>query len=146
MSFIENMKKRAKSEMKTIILPEADDIRVLKAAEIVIQEGFANIILIGNIEKTQDIAKQNSIDITNIKIIEPEKSNDFNRYVNEFYELRKNKGMTQEKAKEFMLDPIYFGTMMVKLEEADGLVSGAAHSTADTLRPALQILKTAPRY
>lgn len=144
MSFIENMKKRAKSEIKTIILPEAEDIRVLKAAEIVSSEGFANIILIGNIEKTKELAKQNSINITDVKIIEPETSNEFEKYANELYELRKNKGMTLEKAKELMLNPIYFGTMMLKLEKADGLVSGAAHSTADTLRPALQILKTAP--
>lgn len=144
MSFIENMKKRAKSEIKTIILPEAEDARVLKAAEIVSNEGFANIILIGNIEKTKELAKQNSINITDVKIVEPETSNEFEKYANELYELRKNKGMTLEKAKELMLNPIYFGTMMLKLEEADGLVSGAAHSTADTLRPALQILKTAP--
>ena len=143
MSFIENMKKRAKSEIKTIILPEAEDTRVLKAAEIVSNEGFANIILIGNIEKTKELAKQNSINIADAKIIEPETSNEFEQYVNELYELRKNKGMTLEKAKELMLNPIYFGTMMLKLEKADGLVSGAAHSTADTLRPALQILKTA---
>ena len=78
------------------------------------------------------------------QFINPENSNDYDRYVNNFFELRKKKGMTIPKAKKLLLDPVYFGMMMVKENEADGLVSGAIHSTADTLRPALQILKTAP--
>ena len=144
MSFIEEMKRRASSSMKTIVLPEANDKRVLEAASKVEKEGFAKVVLVGSIDEANKIADENKIDISGITIVEPAKSEKYEEYANAFYELRKNKGMTEEKAKELMLDPVFFGMMMVKQEEADGLVSGAAHSTADTLRPALQILKTAP--
>lgn len=144
MNFIEEMKKKARTDIKTIVLPEAEDKRVLEAASKVKKEGFAQIILIGNIEKTKELAKENDIDITNIKIIDPEKSEKYDEYVQAFYELRKAKGITEDDAKKIIKNPVYFGMMMVKREDADGLVSGAAHSTSDTLRPALQILKTAP--
>lgn len=143
MNFIEEMKKKARTDMKTIVLPEAEDKRVLEAASKVEKEAFAKIILIGNIEKTKELAKENNIDIANIEIIDPEKSEKYAEYVQAFYELRKAKGITEEDAKEIIKNPVYFGMMMVKREDADGLVSGAAHSTSDTLRPALQILKTA---
>ena len=144
MNFIEEMKKRAKTAIKTIVLPEAEDLRVLEAGSKVEKEGFAKIILIGNIEKTKELAKENNIDITNIKIIDPETSEKYEEYTKAFYELRKAKGITEDDAKKIIKNPVYFGMMMVKKEDADGLVSGAAHSTSDTLRPALQILKTAP--
>ena len=144
MSFIDEIKERAKNELKTIVLPESEDVRVLKATEIINKEKFAKIILIGDKKKVEETAKKNSIDISNTKIINPKTSEKYNEFVNLFYELRKHKGMTIEKSKELMLDNVYFGMMMVKSGEADGLVSGAIHSTADTLRPALQILKTAP--
>ncbi len=144
MSFIEDMKKKAKSNIKTIILPEATDIRVLKAASTIGEEDFAKVILIGEEEKVLNIAQENALNISKAKIVNPKKSEKYEEYANAFYELRKAKGMTEEQAKELMLDPVFFGMMMVKAGEADGLVSGAAHSTADTLRPALQILKTAP--
>lgn len=144
MSFIDELKNRAKQNVKNIILTESEDKRVLKAAQMVKEEGFANIILIGNEEEANKLAKENNIDITDITIINPKTSEKFEEYVNAFYELRKSKGMTIEKARELLKDNMYFGTMMVKQGDADGLVSGACHSTANTLRPALQILKTAP--
>ena len=144
MSFIENIKTRAKQDIKTIVLPESNDIRVIKATEQVLKEGFADIILVGNKEEIKKLANENDIDITGAKIIDPKTSEKFSEYANKFYELRKAKGMTLDKAKELMNDSVYFGMMMVKENDADGLVSGACHSTADTLRPALQILKTAP--
>lgn len=146
MSFIEEIKQRAKAQIKTIVLPEAEDIRVLQATNQVIKEKFANIILIGNKEKIENKANENDIDISGAEIIEPSISSNYEKYVNAFYELRKNKGITLEKAQELIKDPVYYGMMMVKDEnsKADGLVSGAVHSTSDTLRPALQILKTAP--
>ncbi len=146
MQFIENIKQRAKQDIKTIVLPEADDIRVLKATEQVIKQEYANIILVGNKEKVEEIAKENKIDISKAEIVDPSNSEKYDEYVNLLYELRKNKGMTIEKAKELAKDPVYYGMLMLKDEssKADGLVSGAAHSTSDTLRPALQILKTAP--
>ena len=145
MSFIEQIKERAKTEIKTIVLPEATDPRILEAAQIVKNEGYAKVILIGNEEEIKKIANDKKINIDGTNIIDPSKSEKKGLYAKELYELRKAKGMTEEQAQQLVLDPVYFGMMMVKLNEADGLVSGAAHSTSDTLRPALQILKTAPR-
>ena len=144
MAFIDDIKNKAKQSIKTIILTESEDKRVLEAAAKVKKEGFANIILIGKEEAANKLAKENNIDISGIPVINPEESERYEEYVNAFYELRKAKGMTVEKAKEVLKDNMYFGTMMVKMGDADGLVSGACHSTANTLRPALQILKTAP--
>ena len=143
MNFIDTIKERAKKDIKTIVLPETEDIRTLQATEKILKEGFAKIILVGNKEKTEELAKQNNINIEGAIIIDPAKSEKYDEYVNKFFELRQKKGISIEKAKEIMLNNVYFGMMMVKCKDADGLVSGAAHSTADTLRPALQILKTA---
>ena len=143
MNFIDTIKSRAKKDIKTIVLPETEDVRVLQAAEKIIEEDFAKIILVGDEEATKKLAKENNINIEGTTIVDPITSDKYEEYVNKFYELRKNKGVTIEQAKEIMLNNVYFGMMMVKCEDADGLVSGAAHSTADTLRPALQILKTA---
>ena len=142
MSFIEEMKKKASTSIKTIVLPEATDIRIIEAASIIKKEGFANIILLGNKEEIKKIAIDNSIDISNIEVINPIDSQKYEEYVNSFYELRKLKGIDYYKAKEIIKNPVYFGMMMVKMGDCDGLVSGAIHSTSDTLRPALQILKT----
>ena len=144
MNFIEEIKKRASNQIKTIVLPEATDIRILEATDIIGKEGFAKIILLGNESEIISIANKNKLNISKATIIEPLKSDKYDEYVEAFYELRKAKGMTIEQAKKILQDPVYFGMMMVKKEAADGLVSGAAHSTADTLRPALQILKTKP--
>ena len=144
MSFIENIKKQAKQDLKTIVLPEATDIRTIKAAAMATEEGYAKIVLVGDEKQINEIANENNLDISKAIIINPKTSDRKDIYANELYELRKAKGMTKEQAEELILDEVYFGMMMVKLKEADGLVSGAIHSTSDTLRPALQILKTAP--
>ena len=144
MSFIDQIKERAKKEIKTIVLPEATDIRILEASQIVKEQGYAKVILVGDEEKVRQLAKEKNINLEGTKIIDPVKSDKTEKYANTLYELRKQKGMTEEQAHKLVLDPVYYGMMMVKLDEADGLVSGAAHSTSDTLRPALQILKTAP--
>ena len=144
MNFIEEIKEKARKDLKSIVLPETEDLRVLQAAERILKEGFSNVILVGNEENIKKLAEDNGLNIEGASIVEPAKSEKYEEYVNKFYELRKNKGITLEQAKEMILDNVYFGMMMVKNEDADGLVSGAAHSTADTLRPALQILKTAP--
>lgn len=144
MNFIEGIKERARQNIKTIVLPEASDLRIVKAAAIAIQEKYANIILVGDEVSIKKMADENNLNISEAKIINPLKSEKAEEYANKLYELRKEKGMTLEKARELVKDEVYFGMMMVKLDEADGLVSGAIHSTSDTLRPALQILKTAP--
>ena len=146
MSFIDEIKQRAQQDIKTIVLPEAEDIRILQATEKVLKEKYANIILVGNIENIENKAKENNINIEGAQIVDPTNSEKYDEYVELLYKLRKNKGMTIEQAKELVKNPVYYGMLMVKDEksEADGLVSGAIHSTSDTLRPALQILKTAP--
>lgn len=140
--FLRRTIERAKLDKKTIVLPESTDIRTLKATEIILKEGFANIVLVGDEEEIKSLAV--GIDISGATIVNPEKSEKFEDYCNTFYEMRKNKGMTMEKARETMKNPLYWGVMMVKKDEADGMVAGAINSTANTLRPALQILKTAP--
>lgn len=146
MSFIEEVKQRAKKQIKTIVLPESEDIRILHATQQVLKEQYANIVLVGNKENIEKKAQENNLDIKGAQIIEPVNSEKYDEYANLLYELRKHKGMTIEKAKEMVKDPVYYGMLMVKDEKtkADGLVSGAVHSTSDTLRPALQILKTSP--
>ena len=146
MSFIDEIKNRAKQDMKTIVLPEAEDNRILKATEQVLKEEYANIILVGNKQRIEKDAKENNINIEGAEIVDPVNSEKYDEYVDLLYDLRKNKGMTIEQAQELVKNPVYYGMLMVKDEntKADGLVSGAAHSTSDTLRPALQILKTAP--
>ena len=144
MSFIETIKEKARKDIKTIVLPEATDPRTIRATQIIQKENYAKVILIGNEEEVRRIAEKENVDISNIQIINPEKDEKAKKYAKELYELRKAKGMTEEQAQELIKNPVYYGMMMVKLDEADGLVSGAAHSTSDTLRPALQILKTAP--
>jgi phosphate acetyltransferase len=142
MSFLEQISERAKSDIKTIVLPESSDIRTIKAAAMVLEQGLADIVLIGNSEEIKKLA--GDLDISKARIVDPLNSDKFDEYADAFYELRKAKGMTPEKAREIMKDNLYYAVMMVKKGEADGMVSGAIHSTADTLRPALQILKTAP--
>ncbi len=142
MNFLEQISERAKSDIKTIVLPESSDIRTIKAAAIIQEKGLAKIVLIGNPGEIKKLA--GDMDISKARIVDPLNSDKFEEYSNAFYELRKAKGVTPEKASEIMKDNLYYGVMMVKMGEADGMVSGAIHSTADTLRPALQILKTAP--
>jgi phosphate acetyltransferase len=142
MNFLEQISERAKKDIKTIVLPESSDIRTIKAAAIVQEKGLAKIVLVGKENEIKKLA--GALDISKATIVDPETSSKFEEYANAFYEMRKAKGVTPEKAREIMKNDSYWGVMMVKMGDADGMVSGAIHSTADTLRPALQILKTAP--
>lgn len=145
MSYIDLMKQRAKVDKKTIVLPESNDKRTLLAAAKILEEGIANIIMIGDEEKIMDGAGWLEVELDGITVINPKTTDRLEEYVNVLYETRKSKGMTPEKAREILLnDYLTFGIVMVKNNDADGMVAGACHSTADTLRPALQILKTAP--
>lgn len=141
-TIISKIKERAKKSKKVIVLPESEDIRVLKAASVASLEEIANIIVIGNEEKVKETCNSENIDISRVRIVDPENSEYTSGFATRLYELRKAKGMTEEKANELVHNYIYFGVMMVKENLADGLVCGACHSTADTLRPALQIVKT----
>jgi len=142
LKFLEQISERAKKDIKTIVLPESSDIRTIKAAATVLEKGIARIVLVGKEAEIKKLA--GDLDISKARIVDPETSPDFERYANALYEIRKSKGMTPEQARELVKDELYWGVMMVKMGEADGMVAGAIHSTAQTLRPALQILKTAP--
>ena len=142
-SIMNNIKNEAKKNIRTIILPESSDKRVIEAAKIITQEKIANIILIGDKEK---IINSEELIKNNITIINPQGSDLTEELIEKLYLLRKEKGMTKEKAKELLLnDNMYYACMLVKEGHADGIVSGACHSTANTIRPALQIIKTAPK-
>ena len=128
-------------------MPETNDKRTLIAASHIIEEGIANIIMVGNEEKIMDGAGWLEVAISSgvTKVVDPNNCDKLDEYVELLYETRKHKGMTKEKAKQILLsDNLTFGVIMVKANDADGMVAGACHATADTLRPALQILKTAP--
>jgi len=145
MAFIDAIKEKAKQDRKLIVLPESEDPRTYYAASKTLKEGIASIIMIGDEEKIIDRSKFLKIDMPGIEIVNPEKSDKLEEYISLFTDIRKAKGMTEEKAKEILLsDYATFGMMMLKSNDADGLVSGCCHATADVLRPALQILKTAP--
>ena len=143
MGFIDEIKAKAKANVQTIVLPETEDARTYEAAEKVLKEGTAKLILIGS---EDEIAKnKGSFDISGATIVDPATSDKTEAYIAKLVELREKKGMTEEKARELLLSSYtYYGVMMVKMGDADGMVSGACHSTADTLRPCLQILKTKP--
>lgn len=115
MSFIEKIKEQAKCDIKTIVLPEATDIRTLEATEVVLKEEFAKIILIGSEKEIKELAESQGLNISKATIIDPKTSQDYEKYTLNLYELRKEKGLTEEKARELVLDPVYFGMMMVKL-------------------------------
>lgn len=145
MSYIDMIKERARLDKKTIVLPESTDKRTLIAASQIVEQGVANIIMIGNEEKIMDGAGWLEVDLSRVTVVDPSTSPKLDEYVELLYETRKAKGMTLEKARTVLLeDYLTFGIVMVKANDADGMVAGACHSTADTLRPALQILKTAP--
>ncbi|MCI0473389.1 MAG: phosphate acetyltransferase [Ignavibacteria bacterium] len=135
---------KARSASKTIALPEGCEKRTLLAAQIIKKEKLANVILLGNEAVIRSEAAINNADISGIEIVNPEKSEKLEQYAETYFDLRKSKGVAFEDAYNTMKDTIYFGTMMVKLGDADGLVSGAIHSTGDLLRPGFQIIKTAP--
>lgn len=142
---IEKLISKAKLNKKTICLVETNDLRTLKAAETVIEKGFAKIILVGNENEIKKLATNNNIKLENIKIIDPKTSELTNKLIDKFYELRKHKGLTYEDAKnKIENDYLYFGDMLVYADYADGLVAGATHSSSDVLRAALQTVKTAP--
>lgn len=144
MGLMKTIRSRAKLNKKIIALPEGSEPRTVKAAEIIMKEGLAEVVLIGNEDDINKTATEEDVHLEGIRMVNPKTSDKLDYYAEKFYELRKNKGVTQEQAKKIVQDEIYFGTMMVKLKDADGMVSGAIHSTGDLLRPGMQIIKTAP--
>ncbi|MDD5017113.1 MAG: phosphate acetyltransferase [Eubacteriales bacterium] len=142
MGLMDEIKQKARTDKKRVVLPEGPEERTLKAAEIISREGIADVILIGNEAEISE--KAAGLDISRVTIIDSKKSDKLDDYAAAFYELRKHKGVTQELAKETIMDPLYYACMMIKMGDADGMVAGAINTTANTLRPALQIIKTSP--
>lgn len=142
-TFIKDVLARAKQHYKTIVLPEGEDLRVLKAAHIINKDKICKIIILGDEAQIKADFAKNGWDLTGIELINPATSPRLEEYASLLFELRKSKGMTEEEAQKTALIPNYFGTLMIKSGHADGMVSGANHSTADTVRPALQIIKSA---
>ncbi len=144
MSMIERVKEKARADRKTIVFPEGIEERTIQAAAVLVKEKLVDPVLLGKPEEIEGEAKRLGVDLTGIRIENPADSDNFQTYADNLYELRKAKGVTPEKAEELTLDPMYYGIMMVKMGDADGLVSGAVHTTGDMLRPALQIIRTKP--
>ncbi|MEA5002346.1 MAG: phosphate acyltransferase, partial [Christensenella sp.] len=142
MALMDVIKKKAMADRKRILLPEGDEPRTVEAASIIAQQKLADVVLLGDEEKIKKLA--GNLDLSGVTVINPEKSEKLQEYANQFYEMRKSKGVTQEAALQTCKDTLYFAVMMIKNNDADGMVSGAIHSTGDTLRPALQVIKTAP--
>ncbi|WP_163192621.1 phosphate acetyltransferase [Clostridium thermarum] len=144
MEFMQKIWQMAQQDKKRIVLPEGEEERTLLACETIVKNGLAELVLVGNIGKIKSKAKEIGANIEGIAIEDPENSERTSLFAQQFYELRKSKGMTMEKAEKIVRDPLYYGTMLVKLGYVDGMVSGAVHTTGDLLRPGLQIVKTAP--
>ena len=144
MSMIERVYEKAKKDPKRVVFPEGDEPRTLLAAEKLFKAGICRPVLVGSPERIRAAAEKAGADVAGIAAVDPEKSDRRPFYIQSLYELRKAKGLTPEQAEKLVSDPMYFGILMVKLGDADGLVSGAVHTTGDMLRPALQIIKTRP--
>jgi phosphate acetyltransferase len=144
MELMEKIWGLAQADRKRIVLPEGDEDRTVVAAQRIHELGLADVVLVGNLDKINKKAESLGVNLEGVEIQDPDTSSKLNEYITAFYEIRKSKGMTMEKADKIVRDPLYFGTMMVKLNDADGMVSGAVHTTGDLLRPGLQIIKTAP--
>ncbi|MCR4704910.1 MAG: phosphate acetyltransferase [Lachnospiraceae bacterium] len=145
MSYIDLIKEKAKQDVKKIVLPESTDKRTLIAAAQIMKEGIAKVVMVGNEEKIMDGARWLEVNLDGLEVVDPMNCEKFDEYAQLLFEIRQAKGMTLERATEILKnDFLTFGIMMVKAGDADGMVAGACHATADTLRPALQILKTAP--
>ena len=139
MSFIENIIEKAKKDKKVIVLPESTDVRILKASQMAMDAGTADIILVGNESEIKSISKNNDIDISKAKIIDPQNVN-IDKYVEKYIEYYSEE--TYESAKSIVLDPLIFGMMLVKFDEADAYIAGATHSTKQVLQPTMKLFKT----
>jgi len=144
MEIMEKFKKKARSNRQTIVLPEGDDERIVNAAEAVLKDKLANLIILANDNEINQIASANNLNLDDATIIDPKNSDLINEFTDLFYELRKHKGISKEDAKKIIKDPLYFATMLIYTNRAQGLVAGAANATGDVLRPAFQIIKTTP--
>lgn len=143
MSLMDEIKQKARANNKTVVLPEGEEPRTIQAAAKIVQEGIAHVVMLGDESKIAAMNESN-VDLSGVEIINPATSPQLEEYAELFYEMRKSKGVTKEQAKEICKDTLYYAVMMIKTGKAHGMVAGAIHSTGDTLRPALQVIKTKP--
>lgn len=139
MALLDSIRQKAKSNKKRIVLPEGNEERILKAAEIILKEDIAQPVILTDDEKTHK-----KYDLSGVEIINPCTSPKLGEYADTLFELRKHKGVTRQQAEDIIKSPLYYGAMMVKVGDADGMVAGSVYTTGDVLRPAFQIVKTAP--
>ena len=145
MSAIEKIKAKAKSSVKHIVLPEGSEPRTVQASAKIVAQGIARVTLLGNLEEIRKVAAETGTDLAGVEIIDPAAGEKSAAYSAMLFELRKAKGMTEEQARELVTgNTLYYGAVMLKAGDADGMVAGAINSTGNVLRPALQIIKTAP--
>ncbi len=146
MNLIENIRSEAKSDLKTIVFPEASDERMILAAHVCQQEGFVEPILVGDTQTAREMAQKNNIDFSSLKLVDPLQDDSLQEYASRYFELRKHKGVTREQALETMKNPLYYGAMMVQAGRADASVAGALNTTGDVMRAAIQIIGVAEGF
>jgi len=144
MDIMQKFKTKAINNKKTIVLPEGCEPRIYKAAEKIAEQGLAELFLLGDEATIKNKAEKDNVDLTGVKIINPENSSYLDQFAENYYELRKHKNITKEEAKEQMKDPLYFGVMLVNTDKADGMVAGSVNATGNVLSPAFKIIKTKP--
>jgi len=142
--FLHQLIERARADRKRIVLPEGEDLRILRAAEIIRRRDVCDLVLLGRASEVRELAARHGVDLAGIDVVDPERSDLLEPFAAEYAKLRAHKGITADQARERMLERSYFGTMMVHLGHVDGMVSGAAHTTANTIRPSLEFIKTKP--
>jgi len=144
MDVINRIKEKAKAKGKRVVLPEGTEERMIQATKNILAEGLAEVTLLGDEDRIKKLALSNNLDLNKVKVIAPDNSPKLNEYAQEYHQLRKKKGMTPEKAKKIMINPLFYGAMMVRKGEVDGFVAGSVNTTGDVLRTGIQIIGTAP--
>jgi phosphate acetyltransferase len=144
MSVIQNIKKKAKAKNKRVVLPEGTEERMILATKKILEEGLAQVTLLGEEDQIRQLAETHDLDLSRVKAVMPSKSSQLGEYAEEYYKLRKHKGVTLNQAAKIMINPLFFGAMMVKKGEVDGFVAGSINTTGNVLRAGIQIIGTAP--
>jgi phosphate acetyltransferase len=144
MGVIERIKQKAKAKNKRVVLPEGTEERMILATKKILEEGLAQVTLLGDEDHIKELAKSNDLDLNKVKVVMPDNSSRFDEYAEEYHQLRKHKGITLDQAKKMMTDPLFYGAMMVRRGEVDGFVAGSINTTADVMRVGIQIIGTAP--
>ena len=144
MEIIDQLRDAARAKPRRLVLPEGDDLRTVKAAALMAKERIALPILLGDADAIRSLAGRAQVSLTGVEVVDPARDSRRARFAGLYHALRKHKGVDEAEADRLMGDPLFFGTMMLHVDEVDGFLSGAAHATADTIRPALQVIKPAP--